>query len=211
MKNQRLTIALAVATIVSAPLVEARITRIEITSVESPTFGGATFGAVGAYEKLRGKAYGALDPADPRNAVITDLELAPRNPATGRVEYSMDIYLLKPIDLGQGNQKVYMEVNNRGSKLFGAFNGSGGGNNPTTAADAGDAFLMKQGYSLAWSGWDIAAAPGGDRLTITVPVAKNPDGTSITGPSYEYIVFDNATTTSSALAYPAASLDKSLA
>ena len=43
------------------------ITKIEITSVESPTFEGTTFGAVGAYEKLRGKAYGEVDPADPRN------------------------------------------------------------------------------------------------------------------------------------------------
>lgn len=195
----------------SAPVAEARITRIEIDPAlsQSPTFAGKTFGSAGAYEKLRGKAYGELDPADPRNAVITDLELAPRNPATGKVDYSMDIYILKPLDLGKGNHKVYMEVNNRGGKLFGAFNGSGGGNNPTTAADAGDGFLMNQGYSLAWNGWDIAAAPGSDRLTITVPVAKNPDGSSITGPSYEYIVFDNATTTSSALAYPAATLDKS--
>ncbi|MEO8718421.1 MAG: alpha/beta hydrolase domain-containing protein [Burkholderiales bacterium] len=211
MTNQRLTTALAVAAgaLLCAPPAEARITKVEITSVESPTFEGAAFGAVGAYEKLRGKAYGELDPADARNAVITDLELAPRNPTTGKVEYSMDIYLLKPLDLNKGNHKVFMEVNNRGSKLFGAFNRSGGGNNPTTAADAGDGFLMNQGYSLAWNGWDIAAAPGADRLTITVPVAKNPDGTSITGPSYEYIVFDNATTTSSPLSYPAASLDKS--
>lgn len=213
MRTRRLNIALAIAAgaALAAPLAEARITKIDITSVESPTFEGAAFGAVGAYEKLRGKAYGELDPADPKNAVITDLELAPRNPATGKVEYSMDIYLLKPIDLSKGNHKVYMEVNNRGGKLFGAFNRSGGGNNPTTAAHAGDAFLMKQGYSLAWNGWDISAAPGGDRLTITVPVAKNPDGSSITGPSYEYIVFDNATTASSALAYAAATLDKSRA
>ena len=70
----------------------------------------------------------------------------------------MDIYILKPIDLSKGNHKLFMEVNNRGSKLFGNFNRSGGGNNPTTAADAGDAFLMHQGYSLAWNGWDISAA-----------------------------------------------------
>ena len=213
MRTNRLTLAFAVAAgiALSVPRAEARITRIEITSVERPTFEGRTFGLAGAYEKLRGKAYGELDPADRRNALMTDLELARRNQATGRVEYSMDIYILKPIDLNKGNRKVFLEVNNRGSKLVGAFNGSGGGNNPTTAADAGDAFLMRQGYSLAYNGWDIGAAPGGDRLTITVPVAKNPDGTSVTGPSYEYIVFDNATTTSSALSYPAATLDKSQA
>jgi hypothetical protein len=186
------------------------ITRIEIASVESPTFEGKAFGSVGAYEKLRGTAFGELDPNDPRNAVMTDLQFAPRN-ARGNVEYSMDFYILKPIDLAKGNHKLFMEVNNRGGKLFGPLNLSSGGNNPTTAAHAGEAFLMNQGYTLAWNGWDPSAPAGGDNLTITLPVAKNPDGSSITGPSYEYIVFDNATTVTSTLAYPAASLDKSKA
>ena len=57
------SIALAVgaALAFAALTVEARTTRIEITSVESPTFEGRTFGEVGAYEKLRGKAYGELE------------------------------------------------------------------------------------------------------------------------------------------------------
>jgi hypothetical protein len=197
-------IAAALAAAFTAPA-DARITRIEITSVESPTFEGRTFGAVGAYEKLRGRAHGELDPLDAQNAVITDIELAQR--VGGKVQYSMDIYILKPLDLGKGNRKLFMEVNNRGGKLFGPFNGSGGGNNPSTAADAGDAFLMHRGYSLAWSGWDPGAPAGGDRLTINV----GPALPGITGPSYEYIVFDNATTMSSPLAYPAATLDKSRA
>src|SRR5206468_553498 len=37
------------------------------------------------------------------------------------------------------------------------------------------------------------------------------DGSSITGPNYEYIVFDNATTTSYTLSYKTASTDKSKA
>src|SRR5436190_8554518 len=192
-------LALAAGVVLVAPSVEARITKIEITSVESPTFEGRTFGSVGAYEKLRGKAYGEVDPRDRRNRVITDVELAPRN-ARGNVEYSMDIYILKPVNLRDGNGKLFVEVNNRGNKLLGAFNGSGGGNNPTTAADAGDAFLMNQGYSLAWNGWDISAPAGNNNLTITVPVATHRDGSTITGPSYEYIVFDNATTATSTLA-----------
>jgi Alpha/beta hydrolase domain len=209
----RLSIALALAAgaALTAPVAEARITRIEIS--QSSAFEGRVFGpsgGVGAYEKLRGKAHGEVDPADPRNALITDIELAPRT-AGGKVAYSMDIYILKPVDLNKGNHKLFMEVNNRGGKLFGNSNGSTGGNNPTTAADAGDAFLMHQGYSLAWNGWDISAAPGGDRLTIPVPGATNPGGATITGPSYEYIVFDNNTTTSSTLAYPAATLDKAQA
>lgn len=198
-------LALAAGMALAVPLAEARITRIEITSTESPTFGGTTFGAVGTYMKLRGKAYGELDPADLHNAVITDIALAPRN-AAGKVEYAMDIYILKPSDLSKGNGKAFMEVNNRGSKLFGPLNGAPLSNNPTSAADAGDGFLMHQGYSLAWNGWDPSAPPGGDRLTITVPTLIG-----ITGPSYEYIVFDNATTMSSALSYAAATLDKTRA
>ncbi len=182
------------------------ITRIEITSVESPTFGGKVFGSVGAYEKLRGKAFGEINPDDPRNAVITDLNLAPRN-LRGNVEYSTDIYILKPIDLAKGNHQLFVEVNNRGSKLFGAFNQSAGGNNPTTADDAGAGFLMNQGYTMAWNGWDPSASTGNDNLNISLPTVKNPDGSSITGPAYEYIVFDNATSLSYALSYPAVSRD----
>jgi hypothetical protein len=94
---------LAAATVWLVPAAEAHITKIVIDPAlsESPTFEGRVFGPdgrVGPYEKLRGKAYGEVDPNDPRNAVITDLKLAPRN-ARGKVEYSMDIFILKPIDL----------------------------------------------------------------------------------------------------------------
>lgn len=197
------------APVTMTPAAPSGIVRIDITSTVT-AFEGRAFGTVGTYQKLRGKAYGELDPNDSRNAVITDLALAPRN-SRGRVEYSMDIYLLKPTDLSKGNHKLFMEVNNRGGKLFGALNQSAGGNDPTTAADAGQAFLMNQGYTMAWSGWDPSAPAGNNSLTITLPVAKNADGTSITGPSYEYIVFDNATTQTSTLAYNAATPDKTKA
>ena len=203
--SRRLAAAVALA-LGAATVAEARITRIEITSTEI-NFGGATFGDVGTYEKLRGKAYGAVDPNDRRNAVITDIELAPT--VAGKVEYSMDIFILRPADPSKGNGKLFMEVNNRGGKLYGDFNLSSGGNNPSTAAHAGEGFIMQRGYSLAWNGWDPSAPAGADRLTITVPMAGAPG--AITGPSYEYIVFDNATTKLSALAYPAATLDKSQA
>jgi len=192
---------------------EARITRLQITTVQSPTFEGRTFGTggvVGTYEKLIGRAYGEVDPNDPRNALITDLALAPRN-ASGKIEYAMDVYILKPVDLHLGNRRLFVEVNNRGNKLFGAFNGAPISNDPTTAADAGNAFLMNQGYALAWGGWDPTAAPGGSRLTIQVPVAHNADGSSITGASYEYLVFDNATTGQGGITYAANSLDTTLA
>ena len=205
-----IAISLLVIFLFTSSLAQARIVRIEITSKQSPTFDGKVFVKVGAYEKLRGKAYGELDPTSPQNALITDIRLAPRN-VKGMVEYVMDIYILKPIDLTKGNHKLFMEVNNRGGKLFGGFNKSSGGNDPTTAAHAGDGFLMNQGYTLAWNGWDPSASSANNNLTINVPVAKNADGSPITGPSYEYIVYDNATSESQALSYPASTLNKSQA
>ncbi len=193
-----------------ASLAWARIIRIEITSRESPTFGGKSFGMVGAYEKLRGKAYGELDPNTPQNALITDIQLAPRN-AKGMVEYAMDIYILKPIDLRKGNHKLFLEVNNRGGKLVGGLNNSSGGNDPTTATHAGDGFLMNRGYTLVWNGWDPSAALVNNNLTITVPILTKPDGSPLTGPSYEYIAYDNATSLTHSLAYPAATQTKTTA
>ena len=107
----------AAATVLPAPPAHAQITKIVIDHArsESPAFEGRAFGAngsVGRYEKLRGKAFGELDPADPRNAVITDLARAPRN-TQGKVEYSMDIFILKPIDLSKGNHKLILDFNNR--------------------------------------------------------------------------------------------------
>ena len=98
---------------------DARVTRLEILSVESPNFEGLSFGSVGQYEKIRARAYGEVDPADPRNAIITDIALAPRN-QNGNVEYSTDVYILKPINMANGNGRIFYEVVNRGSKLVNA-------------------------------------------------------------------------------------------
>jgi hypothetical protein len=175
---------------------------------QNPTFGGQSFGSVGPYEKIRGEAYGRIDPKDPHNALIADIQLAPRN-ADGMVEYSMDFFMLRPVDLSKGNHKIFYEIENRGGKQFGAFNKSSGGNNPTTAADAGKAFLRNQGYTLLWSGWDpsVSAAGSPDLLRIHLPVATNADGSTITGPDYEYLEVDNATTTSFTVPYDTNSTD----
>jgi Alpha/beta hydrolase domain len=195
-----------------ATATEAHITRIMITRVESPTFEGTSFGDVGPYEKLVGRAYGEIDPNDPRSVVITDIALAPRN-ARGMVEYSTDIYIFKPVDLTRGNHRSFFELNNRGNiTLFGQINDAAtGGNDPTTAADAGIGFLMRQGYTIVESGWDATVAAGGGRLTIAVPVATQADGSSIVGPALEELVVDNSTTFTGTLTYPAATLDKSRA
>ena len=190
----------------------AKVKKIQITSRQSPAFGGYSWPGVGQYEKIVGKAFGELDPKDAKNKVIVDLQLAPRN-AAGKVEYSFDFYILKPIDLSKGNHKMLYEPPNRGRKTIAALNRGVGGNDPGSVMDAtllGNSFLMPQGYSISFSGWDASAETRGNDLstTITLPIAKNPDGSSITGPSYEYIVTGGA---SYELTYPAATLDKSKA
>jgi Alpha/beta hydrolase domain len=179
---------------------------------QNPTFGGTSFGSAGAYEKVRGEAFGRLDPNDPHNAGIVDIKLAPRD-SSGMVEYSMDFFILKPVDLSKGNHKIFYEVNNRGGKQFGSFNESAGGNDPTTSTDAGQAFLMNQGYTIVWSGWDPSVPTTGspDLLRIHLPIATNADGSSITGPDYEYIENDNQTTTSFVAPYNTSTTDTSKA
>src|SRR5712692_7676642 len=156
-------------------LAEARVTQIVITS-RVLFADGMPFGSTGPYEKLRGKIVGEVDPSDPLNAVIFNLDKAPRN-ARGMVGYVVDFLIFKPVDMSKGNGKIFYGINNRGNTgAIRTFNDAvTGGNNPTTAADAGNGFLMRQGYTIVWSGWDVTAPPGGGRFTINVPVAKNAD------------------------------------
>lgn len=194
------------------PIAEARITRIEITRTESPTFAGMAFGRVGQYEKLVGRAYSEIDPAASHNSGIADIALAPRN-ARGKVEYSTDLYILRPVDRTRGNRKIFFELNNRGNmNSFVLLNNAPAAvNDPSTADDAGNGFLMEQGYTIVLSGWDATATRGGGRQTMTVPVAKNTDGSPVIGPSLEEFVVDNSTTLTQPLSYPAATLDTSQA
>jgi hypothetical protein len=205
--------ALMVAALLASTAAESRITRVQITTRQTPTFGGYAWPGVGQYEKLSGRAFGEVDPLDPKNALIVDLQLAPRN-ANGRVEYAFDFYILKPVDLSKGAHRMMYEPPNRGRKTWDTFGRVPAGNDPgnsiTDPAVLANAFLMPRGYTVVWSGWDKAASAGGGSLTITLPIAKNADGSSITGPAYEYIV-NGAAATSYTLNYPAASLDKTQA
>src|SRR5437016_1671641 len=185
-------VLVAAAAIYATAPAHARVKKIQITAKDSPAFGGYSWPGVGQYEKIVGKAFGELDPGDPKNSVIVDLQLAPRN-ARGKVEYAFDFYILKPIDLSKGNHKLLYEPPNRGRKTIAALNRGVGGNDPGAVTDGallGNSFLMPLGYAISFSGWDASAEGGAGDLstTITLPIAKNADGTSITGPSYEYIV-----------------------
>src|SRR3979409_2301193 len=112
-------LALAAGMVIAAPAAEARITRVEIdaTRFQSPTFGGYAWPGVGQYEKIVGRAFGEVNPTDPKNAVIVDIQLAPRN-ARGNVADAFDFYTLKPIDVSKGAHKVMYEPPNRGRKTW---------------------------------------------------------------------------------------------
>lgn len=160
--------------------------RLSITATED--FPGS-FGSVGAYEKVSGTLRGEVDPSDPKNAVIQDLQLAPVN-ARGMVEYSADFVLLKPKDMARASGVLRYDAPNRGNILT----------MPNPAATPGDAVYFERGYVMLYSAWqgDVPKSTPA-RLTATVPVAKNPDGSSITGPYRTELV---PTAASPAMALP---------
>src|SRR6516162_206158 len=97
----------------SSAVLQARIARIVIEKRESPAYKGQSFGEAGRYEWLRGHAYGELDPKNPLNSIITDIEFAPRN-ARGMVEYSATFTLAKPVELSKASGVMLYDVANRG-------------------------------------------------------------------------------------------------
>ena len=143
---------------------------------------GKAFGSAGPYERLDGTAYFEVDPMDPLNAIIVNLDKAPRN-ARGTVELSAPFCILKPLDMARGNHKIFYAINNRGNKQgLGYFNFAPAGariNNPLTAADAGDGFLMRLGYTVVDAGWQGDVARGANRLSPNLPIATQPDGSPI--------------------------------
>ena len=153
-----------------------RVKRFEITRRELFAEGMA-FGDVGAYEKLVGVATLELDVGDAHNAAIVDKDRVARN-AMGRIEYSTEVYILRPVDPARGNGKLLFEVNNRGNKRILTYVNDSTStpialNEPRTAQDAGNGFLMRQGYTMAWAGWQGDVRPVENRLTIKLPVATN--------------------------------------
>ncbi len=182
----------------------AGVVRFEILETESPTFEGREFGAVGPYEKIVARAYLEVDPDDDaHNSGIVDLALAPRN-AARRVEAVSDVVILKPVDLAKGNGRLFYEVVNRGDKISpNLMNDAPGGNDPTSAADAGNGYLMREGYTIVWSGWQADVPRGEGRMRLDAPVVEG-----VTGTNRDEFIFENTYDPVVAhLSYPAAELD----
>lgn len=159
--------SLAAACLAGHVPAQARVTRLVVDEHKSPAFDGKSFGAAGQYELFTGHVEGELDPKDPLNAIITDIALAPRN-THGMVEYSATFGLAVPVDRAKASGVMLYQVPNRGIPLGFA------------PDEAGDIVLM--------SGWQGDIPPKAGRQTMTVPVARNPDGSSVTGPALAIFV-----------------------
>jgi hypothetical protein len=156
---------------------EARLIRLRVERREI-LIEGKSFGLAGPYEKLVGKADFAVHPARQQNRIIVDLPLAPRN-ARGEVEFSADFFLLKPVDPARGNGRLFYEAGNRGSKrILSTFQNATRSSDPTTEEEIGDGWLMQQGFTLLWMGWQWDVPEG--RMRMEMPLATN-RGEPITG------------------------------
>ena len=208
------TVGAAILVAAFAGAAEARITTVTITRSE-PFADGMSFGAAGPYLRIAGTARGELDPADPRNKVIVNLDKAARN-AAGKVEYEVEFYIMRPADPAKGNGTLLYEVNNRGRKLIPQYlnevkpGSATSFNDPATPDDAGNGFVFRRGYTLAWSGWDPDAPRANGGLGLRVPVATD-KGKPITRMIRDEFVFGTRvpeTSLTAPLSNDAASLDQ---
>ena len=150
------------------------VTALEIKTC-SPFAQGKTFGDIGPYQQLEGTVHFVVDPNHPSNAGITDLQLAPRE-AQGLVHCSADVRLLTPAAPQYGNHRLLLDIVNRGNPtVLTNFNSAVG------RLDPGNGFLMHQGYTVVWGGWqdDVPAVPG--LIRIHVPAAVDAGGQPLSG------------------------------
>ena len=173
------TLSLLVTMAVVPSVLQAEVTRVEI-STRQEVLGGKSFGNAGPYEKLVGKVYFAVDPNNPHNKIIADLDKAPRN-AQGKVEFSADLFILAPKDSSRGNGVLFFDVINRGIKqVFVSFNRAKPSGDPTTEEEFGDALLMREGYTIVAVGWEFDIPKQKDLILLDAPMATD-NGRPITG------------------------------
>ena len=154
------------------------VARLEITS-QRPFADGQSFGEVGPYTQVDGTAHFAVDPLHPANETIADITLAPRN-GQALVEFSADFRILRPEEPDKGNGRLLLDVLNRGKALALRNINSAPDIAPDAPLHPGNGFLMRQGYTLVWCGWqhDVPDAPG--LLRIHAPEAME-GGKAVSG------------------------------
>jgi hypothetical protein len=152
----------------------ARVLRVE-TANRTDVLGGKEFGNAGAYERITGRIYFSLALNNPHNQRIVDLGNAV-NLKKGEVEFSADFIAVQPKDAHKGNGSMLLEVPNRGrGRILSLVDGG----DWDLAADAGDAWLLRSGFTVVSLGWQWDAA-GADALRFSAPLAKE-NGKTITG------------------------------
>jgi hypothetical protein len=146
-----LTPAIAAATLGFGLEAQAHVASIVIDSPAAPAFAGVAIGAAGPYVTLKGRVFGELDPHDPHNTIIQDIELAPKD-AHGMVQYIATFQITMPADLSKASGLMFNEVSNRGGNAI-----------PTTAAAVvpGAIYLQSgwQGDLLAHCATDYPCTP----------------------------------------------------
>jgi hypothetical protein len=187
------------------------VDQLEIKSV-ADAYGGASFGSIGPYVVISGVVHGKINPNHPANAGIVDLNRVQVG-TDGFVAYTTDFVILRPKNAATAKRILFYDVVNRGGKsALGTFNGAGA---TFDAGKQGDGLLLRQGYTIVWSGWqgDVRQSGNGGaggEIGANFPVATNAEGTPITGMSREEVVFDKTENPSAfRLTYPAANLDQS--
>ncbi len=130
---------------------KAGVVRFYVMKTE-PYMDGKTFGNAGSYIKITGQIYGEVDPADPLNSVIQDINLAPKN-KDGHVEYISDYIIIRPSDMRKSNGLLFLSLPNRGN------------------AFPADSILLSRGYIYAWCAWQGDVLKGNNRLLMRVPYA----------------------------------------
>ncbi|MGA7409218.1 MAG: hypothetical protein WBW33_01970, partial [Bryobacteraceae bacterium] len=144
-------------------LLPAAVTAVHVID-RADVLNGKPFGKTGPYEAIRARVEFAVDPKLPANRIIADIDLAPKDDQ-GLVEFSADLYVLKPRDPKTGNGTALVEISNRGGKgLLGTFDFARGPLKLDSPDAFGDGFLLEQGYTLVWIGWEFDVPPGEDLM-----------------------------------------------
>ncbi len=208
----RILFAAGAAMLLSA---SANAKLLELRVLDQQSFAdGAAFGDAGPYVRVRATARGELDPAAPANARLALLDKAPRN-ARGMVEYETDVFILRPADAQRGSGVLLYDVVNRGNKYVPSWLNDApeprGGmlNDPRSAADAGNGFVFRRGYTLVWSGWQPEVTGDNGGMGIRVPVATNGGDPIVARIRHEFLLGTRTPEGAlrSVLPYPAANME----
>jgi alpha/beta hydrolase family protein len=174
MKLRPVVTALLLALAFPVLPLNARVVRVE-TVTRTEVLGGKQFGSAGSYERITGRVYFSLAVANSHNRRIVDLGNAV-NLKNGGVEFSADFIAVRPKDALKGNGSLLLEVPNRGrGRIIGLVDGG----DWDLANDAGDAWLLRNGFTIVSLGWQWDAA-GEGALRFSAPIAKE-NGKTITG------------------------------